>query len=192
MSTSSRCSRISRSSSNMIVVDQNLYFNDALTSNISFTDLYNMYDQSETVDIERTDIKCYDINEVVSDREEEKEYKLNRNKKDRGVRREQSLGIVAVKILKSGYLRREAKTSKKWKKRWIVLQSDGKLLCYNNKKDLHLMETLKCNHLTQLSSKSYSNKRQFGIKLSTPRVTLKLSCLKQKSRIEWITAFETV
>ena len=105
--------------------------------------------------------------------------------------------MIEVAIIKEGYMKKEIKgVSKQWKKRWFVLQNDGKLLCYNNALAQHLMDTFPGNRMHTLMSTAYSKKfdhnKSFGILIKSKSKTWKLLCSNNKERMEWIKQFENV
>merc|ERR1712113_1057631 len=99
-------------------------------------------------------------------------------------------------IVKKGYMLKEGKIFKTWRKRWFVLQKSGKVSYYHNEhedKDQPI-SSFNCKTLTKLSNKSWGkcNKKRYGIKVYTPSRNWKFLLQNNHERSEWIKAFETV
>ena len=100
------------------------------------------------------------------------------------------LGMSDVRstIIKQGYLRKEGKLFKSWKKRWFVLETDGKVRYYHHHKDLSKpIATFNIRNYLKLIK---STKIEHCIILCTLQRNWKLICLDAENRNEWIKAFE--
>jgi len=99
-------------------------------------------------------------------------------------------------IIKQGYMKKEGKMIKSWRKRWFVLQNSGKIRYYHNEHQDKNEPTgsFNCKHLTEFKCKSWSksNKKRYGIKIYTPHRNWKFLLQNNAERSEWIKAFETV
>jgi len=99
-------------------------------------------------------------------------------------------------IIKQGYMLKEGKMIKSWRKRWFVLQNSGKMSYYHNEhedEDKPIAQ-FNCKNLTKLLNKSWSksNKKRYGVKVYTPHRNWKFLLQNNDERLEWIKAFETV
>ena len=232
--------------SNLIVIDGNLFFNNALRDNLSYNDIGHHQQElshSESpfrVVIERTNLlengnehdrelqinsdaqsqpnykynndhfnnfeidkSGTEINMNIIDSEKEEKIqelrpksKNHHNINDYNDELNQFKAKPRIEIVKQGYMKKEMKKSKQWKKRWFVLQSDGKLLCYNNAVSKELMDVFKGNNIHTLMSTIYSKKLDkktpFGILIRNKSTEWKLLCNNNQDRVEWIKEFENV
>eukprot|EP01083_Nonionella_stella_P249774 863307_1 len=115
--------------SDMIVIDGNLYFNAALKTNLWFNGSDNQNSHTNVLPMTHESHESKDNNSDSTDNQQDQ---INTN---------ESTEVIDIW---NGYLKKEAKLSKTWKKRWFVLQSNGELLCFNNEKSKHLMDTFYC------------------------------------------------
>merc|ERR1712130_424849 len=94
-------------------------------------------------------------------------------------------------VLKKGYIEKQGKYVKSWKKRWFVLKNNGTMSYYHDKNETHPIGTFSCKNLTKLSNKSW-NKKTFGLKVYTPHRNWKLLLLCNNERKEWHAAIKSV
>merc|ERR1712154_511044 len=68
-------------------------------------------------------------------------------------------------IAKQGYMQKEGKMIKSWRKRWFVLQNNGVMSYYHNELESQPIARVNCKNLTKLLHKSWSksNKKRYGI-----------------------------
>merc|ERR1719499_2538837 len=104
------------------------------------------------------------------------------------------LGKKPKMVLKEGYMRKEGKMVKSWKRRYFKLQKNGVMSYYHNNQEDAAIGKFNVKDMTKLMNKSWSksNKRRFGIKVYTPHRNWKFLCADNKERIEWLGAFEIV
>lgn len=97
-------------------------------------------------------------------------------------------------VLKQGYMQKEGKMVKSWKKRYFVLQKNGVMSYYHNNKENVPIAKFNVKDMTKLMNKSWSktNKKRYGIKVYTPHRNWKFLCADNKERISWLSAFEIV
>jgi len=97
-------------------------------------------------------------------------------------------------VLRKGYMQKEGKMVKSWKRRWFVLQKNGKMSYYHSKNDTAPIASFNVKNMTKLMNKSWSktNKKRYGIKVYTPHRNWKFLCADNKERIAWLNAFEIV
>jgi len=97
-------------------------------------------------------------------------------------------------IAKQGYMQKEGKMIKSWRKRWFVLQNNGVMSYYHNELESQPIARVNCKNLTKLLHKSWSksNKKRYGIKVYTPHRNWKFLCVNNDQREEWMRAFEKV
>jgi len=110
---------------------------------------------------------------------------------------QQSKPKKAVKesdIVKQGYMQKEGKMIKSWKKRWFVLDNKGVLKYYVDEKTSKPISQVNVKSLTKLMNKSWSktNKKRYGIKVYTPHRNWKFLLINNDQRAEWMSAFEKV
>eukprot|EP00487_Bulimina_marginata_P009654 TRINITY_DN4122_c0_g1_i1.p1 TRINITY_DN4122_c0_g1~~TRINITY_DN4122_c0_g1_i1.p1 ORF type:complete len:268 (-),score=40.15 TRINITY_DN4122_c0_g1_i1:365-1168(-) len=97
-------------------------------------------------------------------------------------------------VLKQGWMQKEGKFMKNWKKRWFVLSSKGVVSYYHHEQEAHPIARFNCSELTKMNNKSWSksNRKRYGIKLYTPHRDWKFLCKNNAEREEWFAAFESV
>merc|ERR1712079_152874 len=97
-------------------------------------------------------------------------------------------------VLKKGYMQKEGKMVKSWKKRYFVLQKNGVMSYYHHHNEDAAIGKFNVKDMTKLMNKSWSktNKRRYGIKVYTPHRNWKFLCEDNKERISWLNAFEVV
>jgi len=97
-------------------------------------------------------------------------------------------------VLRKGYMQKEGKMVKSWKKRWFVLQKNGKMSYYHSRHDTAPIASFNVKNMTKLMNKSWSKteKKRYGIKVYTPHRNWKFLCENNKERVEWLNAFEVV
>eukprot|EP01083_Nonionella_stella_P038292 104191_1 len=172
--------------SRMIIIDGNLFFNTAMAGNLHFNDGMIREDALPAIQRTKMDIDNNAENKKHSDFANDIDT-IHTNKSRVNAKK-------GAEIIWSGYMRKESKYMRKETTRWFTIRRDGKLLCFSNKKSQNLLETFDCAHLTELSTKSWSktNKKSYGIKLTTPQQTWKLLCNNREERKQWIAAIEAV
>merc|ERR1711902_400179 len=94
-------------------------------------------------------------------------------------------------ILLQGYMKKEGKFVKSWKKRWFVLTVGGKMSYYQNQKETQPIATFSCRNLLKLKKKGWKNK-EFGLKVYTTHRNWKLLLLSEDERAKWYSAIKGV
>eukprot|EP00485_Elphidium_margaritaceum_P003965 CAMPEP_0202686588 /NCGR_PEP_ID=MMETSP1385-20130828/2332_1 /ASSEMBLY_ACC=CAM_ASM_000861 /TAXON_ID=933848 /ORGANISM="Elphidium margaritaceum" /LENGTH=706 /DNA_ID=CAMNT_0049341193 /DNA_START=138 /DNA_END=2258 /DNA_ORIENTATION=+ len=102
--------------------------------------------------------------------------------------------VDANAIAKQGWMQKEGKVMKTWRRRWFVLRHDGVISYFHNQNEENPIAQFSAKQATRLVNKSWSksNKKRFGIKLYTPHRDWKFLCVNQETREEWIAALEKV
>merc|ERR1712228_411073 len=97
-------------------------------------------------------------------------------------------------VLLQGYMQKEGKMIKSWKKRWFVLDNIGVLKYYHDEKASQPISQVNVKSLTKLMNKSWSktNKKRYGIKVYTPHRNWKFLLVGNEERAKWMAAFEKV
>jgi calcium-dependent protein kinase len=97
-------------------------------------------------------------------------------------------------IVKQGYMQKEGKMIKSWRRRWFVLQNNGVMSYYHNEHESTPLGRFNVKQLTRLLNKSWSksNKKRYGIKVYTPHRNWKFLLINNQQRLDRIKAFETV
>merc|ERR1712190_183593 len=94
-------------------------------------------------------------------------------------------------VLLQGYMKKEGKFVKSWKKRWFVLTVGGKMSYYQNQKETQPLGTFSCRNLLKLKKKGWKNK-EFGLKVYTAHRNWKLLLLSEEERAKWHSAIKSV
>merc|ERR1719242_2576167 len=181
----------------MIVVDGNLYFNRAMEGNLhsdsEAQSVSHDHPSASSVVVTNTlsstaSNSTNNTPSITASPSQSLESNINT------VNLEENSSSKKVIILKKGTMRKQNRVSKQWKKRWFVLRSDGHLLCYNNKEFKHLLDTIDCKNLVEITCESWgqSEKRMNGIHIETSRRSWHLLCRTNDVRIGWISKFEKV
>merc|ERR1719203_86918 len=84
-------------------------------------------------------------------------------------------------VLLQGYMKKEGKYVKSWKKRWFVLTVGGKMSYYHNEKETQPIATFSCRNLLRLKKKAWK-KKEFGLKVYTTHRNWKLLLLSEDER----------
>merc|ERR1712130_1007843 len=97
-------------------------------------------------------------------------------------------------VLLQGYMQKEGKMIKSWKKRWFVLDNNGVLKYYHNENETQPISQVNVKNSTKLTNKSWSktNKKRYGIKVYTPHRNWKFLLVGNEERAKWMAAFEKV
>merc|ERR1712113_349572 len=113
--------------------------------------------------------------------------------KDKGINKD-TKKIDPDAIAKEGYMQKEGKMIKSWRRRWFVLQNNGIMSYYHDEHEENPIARFNCKDLTKLLNKSWSksNKKRYGIKVYTPHRNWKFLCANNDQRAEWIQSFESV
>ena len=95
-------------------------------------------------------------------------------------------------IIKRGYMRKEGKLFKSWKKRWFILQNDGTVSYFHSRQQSTSAEqaiaTFSCRNCLKLVK---SSKIPHCFYLCTAQRNWKLICANDANRDDWIRAFES-
>ena len=90
--------------------------------------------------------------------------------------------------LKVGYMLKEGKFVKSWKRRWFVLRVNGKMSYYKTQNAKKPISTFDCNKATKIINQKWGNK-QWGLVLFTPNRNWKFVCTNSEERKGWFQAF---
>ena len=94
--------------------------------------------------------------------------------------------------LKVGYMQKEGKIRKSWKRRWFVLQLDGKIKYYKDQNSKKEIATIDCNGATRIVKQSWGSDKQWGLKLFTPDRNWKFMCISIGEQNSWHQAFQNI
>eukprot|EP01084_Bolivina_argentea_P046215 85103_1 len=100
-----------------------------------------------------------------------------------------SKGKYEKEIMKEGFMSKEGKIFKTWKRRYFILDNQGKLNYYRNKDDDHPIGCVNIKLMKKTERISFGRNRSFGIKIHTETRVWKLLCENEKDLVEWIYAF---
>eukprot|EP01084_Bolivina_argentea_P304967 526775_1 len=95
--------------------------------------------------------------------------------------------IIDDNVIKQGYLYKEGKLFKTWKKRWFVLNKNGCVSYYGSHMEQEPKGTFNIKNYNQIIK---SKKIKCGIIVCTADRNYKLICSNNKSRDEWINGFK--
>eukprot|EP00483_Globobulimina_turgida_P001682 UN01684 len=97
-------------------------------------------------------------------------------------------------IIKQGWMRKEGKIIRSWRKRYFKLQTNGIMSYYHDVNEQFAIAAFNVKKLTKLSNKSWSksNTKRYGIKVYTPHRNWKFLCKNNKERAEWTKAIENI
>ncbi len=95
--------------------------------------------------------------------------------------------FVDDNILKQGYLMKEGKLFKSWKKRWFVLNKNGVISYYNSHFEQEPIASFSIKNYIQIIK---SKKINFAIIICTLDRNWKIVCSNDKNRNEWVNAFK--
>ena len=140
------------------------------------------------MDDDEEEIDVHDPNDTIDQDVLEHAAKLGTTEED-GAKK-----IDGGAVLRAGYMQKEGKMVKSWKKRWFVLQKNGVVSYYHNKDEQVPIASFNVKNMTKLMNKSWSktNKKRYGIKVYTPHRNWKFLCSDNKERVAWLGAFEIV
>eukprot|EP01083_Nonionella_stella_P021575 59802_1 len=146
-------------------------------------------DDEKQMDNDADEVSFVDPNEIMDPdiiKEAKKIARLNPKNKAKK--------IDPTAVCKRGFMQKEGKMVKSWRRRLFVLQNNGIMSYYHNEDEETPISSFNVKHLTKIINKSWSksNKRRFGIKLYTPHRNWKFLCANNGDREEWVAAFESV
>jgi len=107
-----------------------------------------------------------------------------------GIELKTKLSVNPNAILMQGYMKKEGKFVRSWKKRWFTLTVGGKMSYFASEKDTQPIATFSCRE-GKLKHKSWKNK-EFGIKLYTAHRNWKLLLANEEERGKWYSAMKDV
>mmetsp|Transcript_6719 Transcript_6719/g.11028 ORF Transcript_6719/g.11028 Transcript_6719/m.11028 type:complete len:381 (+) Transcript_6719:1-1143(+) len=103
-------------------------------------------------------------------------------------------GLNGESIVKQGYMKKEGKLVKSWKRRWFILQRNGIMSYYHNQHENVPIARFNCKSMSRLKYKSWSksNKKRYGIKVYTAHRNWRFLCENEQERGEWMQILQTI
>eukprot|EP01084_Bolivina_argentea_P249652 418019_1 len=96
------------------------------------------------------------------------------------------------KLIREGYMSKEGKMFKTWRKRYFTLDDQGQMSYYHNKGDDNSIGTLDVKLMRKTERASFGRNKQFGLQLHTETRLWKFLCANEKDLAEWIHAINFV
>jgi len=96
------------------------------------------------------------------------------------------------KLIREGYMSKEGKMFKTWRKRYFTLDDQGKLAYYHNKGDENSIGSVDVRLMKKTERASFGRNRQYGVQIHTENRIWKFLCNNEKDLAEWIHAFNFV
>jgi len=95
-------------------------------------------------------------------------------------------------VVKEGFMSKEGKMFKTWRKRWFILDEKGKLSYYHNQGDEHPIGFVDIKLMQKTQRINFGKNKEFGVQIVTDVRTWKFLCQSEKDLTEWIHAFNFV
>jgi len=96
------------------------------------------------------------------------------------------------KLIREGFMSKEGKMFKTWRKRYFTLDDQGKLAYYHNKGDENPIGSVDVKLMKKTERTSFGRNKQFGVQIHTDTRIWKFLCNDEKDLAEWIHAFNFV
>eukprot|EP00483_Globobulimina_turgida_P001604 UN01606 len=96
------------------------------------------------------------------------------------------------KLIREGFMSKEGKMFKTWRKRYFTLDDKGKLAYYHNQGDENPIGSVDVRLMKKTERSSFGRNKQFGVQIHTDTRVWKFLCQNEKDLAEWIHAFNFV
>merc|ERR1712113_124018 len=96
------------------------------------------------------------------------------------------------KLIREGYMSKEGKMFKTWRKRYFTLSQDGKLTYYHKQGQDNAIGSVDVKKMTKTERCSFGRNKQFGVQIHTDVRVWKFLCQDEKELAEWIHALNFV
>ena len=96
------------------------------------------------------------------------------------------------KLIREGFMSKEGKMFKTWRKRYFTLDDQGKLIYYHNKGDETPINSIDIKLMKKTERASFGRNKTFGVQIHTETRVWKFLCSTEKEVAEWIHAFNFV
>jgi hypothetical protein len=102
--------------------------------------------------------------------------------------------VANESIVKQGWMRKEGRIIRSWRKRYFKLEKNGIISYYHDEKEQFAIASFNVKKLSKLKLKSWgkSNKKRYGIKVYTAHRDWKFLCKNNTERAEWTKAIENI
>ena len=96
------------------------------------------------------------------------------------------------KLIREGYMSKEGKMFKTWRKRYFTLDDQGKLAYYHSKGDENPIGSVDVKLMKKTERMSFGKNKTYGVQIHTETRVWKFLCATEKDLAEWIHAFNFV
>eukprot|EP00484_Ammonia_sp_Unknown_P018994 CAMPEP_0197028132 /NCGR_PEP_ID=MMETSP1384-20130603/7897_1 /TAXON_ID=29189 /ORGANISM="Ammonia sp." /LENGTH=1169 /DNA_ID=CAMNT_0042457085 /DNA_START=95 /DNA_END=3604 /DNA_ORIENTATION=- len=96
------------------------------------------------------------------------------------------------KLIREGFMSKEGKMFKTWRKRYFKLDEQGQLSYFHNKEDENPIGSIDIRLMSKTERISFGRNKQFGIQIHTENRVWKFLCGSEKDVAEWIHALNFV
>ena len=103
-----------------------------------------------------------------------------------------SLNNDGNKLIREGFMEKEGKMFKTWRKRYFQLDDQGKLSYYHNQGDENAIGTVDIKKMKKTERCSFGRNRLYGVQIHTNDRVWKFLCGSEKDLAEWIHALNFV
>merc|ERR1719204_1059835 len=96
------------------------------------------------------------------------------------------------KLIREGYMSKEGKMFKTWRKRYFTLDDTGKLAYYHDKGNENAIGSVDICKMQKTERHSFGRNKPYGMQIHTDVRVWKFLCQTEKDLAEWIHAFNFV
>jgi len=96
------------------------------------------------------------------------------------------------KLIREGYMSKEGKMFKTWRKRYFTLDDTGKLAYYHDKGNENAIGSVDICKMQKTERQSFGRNKPYGMQIHTDVRVWKFLCQTEKDLAEWIHAFNFV
>jgi len=96
------------------------------------------------------------------------------------------------RIIKQGWMMKEGKMFKTWRKRWFVLDDAGTISYYSNKGDDNAIQTFSIKNMKQTTLQQFGKNKPYGVQIETTDRMWKFMCESERDLLDWIHAIQFV
>jgi len=96
------------------------------------------------------------------------------------------------RIIKQGWMMKEGKMFKTWRKRWFVLDDAGTISYYSNKGDDNAIQTFSIKNMKQTTRQQFGKNKPYGVQIETTDRMWKFMCESERDLLDWIHAIQFV